>query len=168
MRDGYVRGHEGRNVADLGTEDEEEALLDEEGDGERDEQDRQRRASQRADEDPLDHHAEPRHGDHRAGSGREERQSEPRTEGEGEIRAERIEAAMGEVQDPGDAEDEREADGEERVDRARHGAVEEDLEHAARYFLAIAGKTNLPSARSFGQTMARFPPSCHCTNMTWA
>ena len=44
-------------------------------------------------------------------------------------------------------------------------AVVELLE-AAGY--AIAGKTNLPSARSFGQTMARFPPSCHCTNMTWA
>src|SRR5581483_9610363 len=105
------------------------------------------------------------------------------------VGAERVERAMGEVEDAGDAEHQREADREQRVDRADDGAINQDLQHGGSpghrnyeprlrsnaearrvswsgdQLLAIqGGLIILPVANSFGHTTTRSPFACHCTN----
>src|SRR6185312_7111582 len=78
----------------------------------------------------------------------------------------RIERAMGQVQDPRHAEDEGEPHRQHGVDRADDGAIDKDLNQvasAAQFCASHGGLIILPVATLFGHTTSRLPSACHCT-----
>jgi hypothetical protein len=89
------------------------------------------RIAQRTDQIALHQHAEQGDQQHRERGCDEQREMQEASEDVGRIGAERIERAMGQVEDPGDAEDQRKADRQHGVDRARDGAVNQDFKHTA-------------------------------------
>jgi hypothetical protein len=91
----------------------------------------------------------------------------------GEVHPQHHEVALGEVDDPHDAEDQREADAHERVDAAHEQPRDEVLQElpraqdvrlcrpGGRRYLA-AGQCGVRVAKSPGATVNGSPP-CHCT-----
>ena len=83
------------------------------------------------------------------GHGEEVREAGIRIEGDNAVCAEHVELAMGEVDDAHDAEDQHEADRDEREVTCRIGRVQQCLEDQVRHValrIAAAGPSGLPGA----------------------
>ena len=83
---------------------------------------------------------------------------------EADVHPDHHEFALGEVDDLDHAEDQRDADTDERVDAADEQAVDDGLDHCLQHLRYPPAQVFSSGARasSFGKTLAR-SPFCHCT-----
>ena len=130
--------------------DEARAVLDDEGEAECQQQAVERIAPiKAADQHALDDDADD------CGQDRRQHQGAPKADigdhGEGEIAADRQEAAMGEIDHPGQIEDERQAERHQRIERADDQAVKDIEENELRH--TPNNITNVPASND--NTVAR-------------